>query len=287
MSVSQWCGRQSTLDLRGTIMKRLCILFLVVPFAGCYEAGTVSQPSSPPDRDSKPPVVSPPPEELDLGKLDRWIAKEPTYTAEQPLYALIVIGPSQQAKVWMVLDKSTVDGEDYDVLYADLNSNGDLTEENERITAKDGKLFELPDFNDPSNGNKHTEFKLTNASRKPVTQMVSMMWRREHKFGGGYPEDPDTGYMSFADSLEEAPIIWINGDGPFRFQRWSRTKPSSIKRSRSCPARKGWFNTRGKKRFSCWDLRLIWTRPVSAKENPGECSSQLNRVRNAASGQCE
>ena len=31
---------------------------------------------------------------------------------------------------------------------------------------------------------------------------------------------PDDGYMRFAASPEEAPIVWLNGDGPFRFQRW-------------------------------------------------------------------
>lgn len=50
--------------------------------------------------------------------------------------------------------------------------------------------------------------------------MVSVKWRGEHKFGGGYAEVPDDGYMRFAASPKVAPVVWLNGDGPFRFQRW-------------------------------------------------------------------
>ena len=41
-------------------MRRLCIVFLVVSLAGCYQTETVSQLSSSPDKDLTPPVVSPP-----------------------------------------------------------------------------------------------------------------------------------------------------------------------------------------------------------------------------------
>jgi hypothetical protein len=42
---------------------------------------------------------------LDLNKLDRRIAKEPTYQSK-PLYGLALIGPSAETRVWMVLEAS-------------------------------------------------------------------------------------------------------------------------------------------------------------------------------------
>jgi hypothetical protein len=62
---------------------------------------------------------------VDLTKVDRTIAKEPTYQ-NQPRYALLVFGPKADRRAWLVMD-----GED--VLYVDRNGNGDLTEEGERV----------------------------------------------------------------------------------------------------------------------------------------------------------
>jgi hypothetical protein len=61
----------------------------------------------------------------DLTKIDRSIAKEPTYKTE-PYYALVVLGPKAEKRVWLV-----VAGE---VLCVDRNGNSDLTEANERVT---------------------------------------------------------------------------------------------------------------------------------------------------------
>src|SRR5262249_37812335 len=62
----------------------------------------------------------------DLTKIDRTIAKEPTYKSN-PKYCLLVFGPEAKMRVWLVLDG--------DVLYVDRNGNGDLTEEGERLVA--------------------------------------------------------------------------------------------------------------------------------------------------------
>jgi hypothetical protein len=50
--------------------------------------------------------------------------------------------------------------------------------------------------------------------------MLSLRWRDQFRFGGGYPEDPDDGYLRFAPKPADAPILWVHGDAPFRFQRW-------------------------------------------------------------------
>ena len=168
-------------------------------------------------------VNSPAAEPLDLSRSDRKITKEPEYTAKQPLYGLVVIGPDAKKRYWMVLDKSSADNEKYDVVYVDFNGNGDLTEPTEKVTAKsDGSRvrFQFPDVIDLKTGIKHTGFNLSIADRDPATQMASLLWKGEHKFGGGYPENPDNGYFRFGSSPEIAPILWMNGDGPFRFQRW-------------------------------------------------------------------
>jgi hypothetical protein len=167
-------------------------------------------------------------EAVDLNKFDRRLAKEPSYAAGEPLYGLVVFGPQAETRVWMVLDKSDADRDVFDLLYADLNGNGDLTDAAERFmdenaTASSSR-FSLPDFTDPASGIKHTEFNLRATRGQQPTFMVSIKWRGELKFGGGYAEVPDDGYMSFAASAKEAPVVWINGDGPFRFQRWYSEK---------------------------------------------------------------
>ena len=163
-------------------------------------------------------------EQIDLSKLDRTIGNEPKYTSDQPLYGLVVIGSSASTRVWMVLDKTEADNEHYDVLYVDRNGNGDLTDAREKITKKVGRFgtvkFDLYDFIDPQTDDKDTEFNLSVSNRNPATHMVSLKWRGEHKFGGGYPADPNDGYMRFDTSVEKAPIVWLNADGPFQFQRW-------------------------------------------------------------------
>lgn len=158
----------------------------------------------------------------DLNRIDRQIAKEPAYNGS-PVYALAVVGPEAKTRIWMVLGRSSSEAEHHDVLYADLDADGDLTEPAERFAAKlgpnGGASFDLPDLVDPAGGAKHTNFRLRIAPNRPLF-MISLRWRGKHKMGGGYPEEPDGGYMSFARSPKEAPIVWINGDGPFRFQRW-------------------------------------------------------------------
>jgi hypothetical protein len=162
--------------------------------------------------------------EVDLAKIDRKIEKEPAYTAADPLYGLAVFGPEAKSRVWMVLDKSRADVDVYDVLYADLNGDGDLTRPTERFTDEAARAeqsgFNLGDFTDPETGVQHKEFALRATRGEEPTFMISVLWRGEQKFAGGYAVNGDKGYMSFARSAADAPIVWLNGDGPFRFQPW-------------------------------------------------------------------
>ncbi len=151
----------------------------------------------------------------DLSKIDRRIAKEPVY-AGKPQYGLLVIGAEGQTRLWMVLDQT----KDAKTLYVDLNGNGDLTESQERFGI-DGNAFNLPNFKDAVTGASHTDFKVRlSETGGKQTVMINLKWRDKLRMGGGYPQDPATGYLSFADTAAQAPILWANGDGPFRFQRW-------------------------------------------------------------------
>jgi hypothetical protein len=64
-----------------------------------------------------------------LSGIPRILLKEPRYQST-PRYCLLVFGLEPRTRIWLVLDE--------DVLYADLNGNGDLTEPAER--------FRLPAF---------------------------------------------------------------------------------------------------------------------------------------------
>jgi hypothetical protein len=65
-----------------------------------------------------------PPGLSDLSKIERSIAKEPTYKAKAR-YCLLVFGPNADVRVWLVSDGDT--------LYVDRNANGDLTEPGESL----------------------------------------------------------------------------------------------------------------------------------------------------------
>jgi hypothetical protein len=159
----------------------------------------------------------------DLTQIDRRAPKEPSYTSSRPLYGLLVCGPKAQGRVWMVLDRSKPDAEAYDVLYADLNANGDLTERGERFVGEvegNSARFRLPDLKDPASDSVHTNFTARVSGGSDPTVMLSVAWRGQRKMGGGYPQDPENGYMKFGTAPSNAPVMWANGDDPYRFQRW-------------------------------------------------------------------
>lgn len=63
----------------------------------------------------------------ELSKIERTIAKEPTYRG-QPRYCLLVFGPQASTRVWLA--------QDGDTLYVDRNGNGDLTEPGDKVIAE-------------------------------------------------------------------------------------------------------------------------------------------------------
>lgn len=166
----------------------------------------------------------------DLHKIDRTIAKEPTYK-NKPKYCLLVFGESARTRVWLVQD-----GDD---LYVDRNANGDLTEKDERIVRKPGdgdfRTFEAGDIHDGAlthTGLTIAQFRATadfagNADEwKRIKQQGAEPWvwtvriaaersaedKRSLPKRIGYVANGDgLGMLLFADRPADAPIIHFNG----------------------------------------------------------------------------
>ncbi|MBI3461532.1 MAG: hypothetical protein HY000_00510 [Planctomycetes bacterium] len=182
----------------------------------------------------------------DLTKIDRKIAKEPAYRA-QPKYCLLVFGPEARTRVWLVLDG--------DALYVDRNSNGDLTEDGERVAAKKGESsdteqgslsFEVGEFRDGP---------LTHKSLTVGVGKLDYLADREEQVKEYLAADPQArgytvsvevevpgwngagiggrvqqiaffldarGFLKFADKREDAPIIHFGG--PWQVTLFGRHK---------------------------------------------------------------
>lgn len=176
-------------------------------------------------------VVSagPPP---DLAKIERRIKRQPVYTAKEPLYGLYVFGPEVKTRVWAVLDKSAADSGQYDILYFDRDGDGDLTDENDRITGdldeRDGGVkFIIGDLSDSSSGDKHTSLTLSRREPKDGSVMLKLDWRGRETMRGGYAEVVGP-YTQFASAIAEAPILWFDASGHFAFQPWIMEKELRI-----------------------------------------------------------
>jgi hypothetical protein len=83
-------------------------------------------------------VAAVPARGVDYAKIDRRLAKEPTYASKSPKFALLLFGPEAKLRVWVALDG--------DVVYLDRNGDGDLTAEGERFAkVSDCKDIDIAD----------------------------------------------------------------------------------------------------------------------------------------------
>jgi hypothetical protein len=150
---------------------------------------------------------------VDLTRVDRTIAREPSYQSKAPRYGLLAFGPEAKSRAWVVLDG--------DFLYVDRNCNGDLTDEGERLVIKrnwelnldkkkPGKWVPGDDvpvwITEPDGTRHHVRLRRTStgvglAARSHGGQYV----------GATYRED-----LVFAARPQDAPIVHLNG--PLTFQ---------------------------------------------------------------------
>ena len=108
--------------------------------------------------------------------------------------------------VWAVLDKSTPKPRAHDVLYFDLDGDGDLTDANERfvgkITTNEKSLrsFTVGRFAVPGTDDVHEDFTLSSRQR---SVSFKMKWRGEKTTMGAYGPDTDT-YGNFTSSIDDS-----------------------------------------------------------------------------------
>jgi hypothetical protein len=165
--------------------------------------------------------------EVDYTKVERTIAKAPDFVA--PRYALFVLDLAGKFRVWMVADKSTRDAKHHDVLYVDLNGNGDLTEPGERFTGKYdakaaaagmGLTIRVGDIRVPGTDLVHTNFLLSTTPKQDRGGFwFRMNWAGKHEVSGGYGlAGLDT--TKWSDSLAKAPIFRPCPVGTLTFATW-------------------------------------------------------------------
>ena len=73
---------------------------------------------------------------IDFASVPREILVQPAFVSKKPRYGLFLFGLNGEMRVWAILDKSSAGIAEYDVLYLDVNANGDLTEKGEKFSAK-------------------------------------------------------------------------------------------------------------------------------------------------------
>jgi hypothetical protein len=156
----------------------------------------------------------------DLTKIDRTIAKEPVYKAK-PKYCLLVFGPEAKTRVWLARDG--------DILYADRNGNGDLTEVRERFVAAPitgssgdtGRVWNVGDVTGPGGKVIYTGLTVSDISEAldsefrsrglGITVNVPIGSTRAIQSAGSDVR-PTEGYnLRFADRPNDAPVIHFGG----------------------------------------------------------------------------
>jgi hypothetical protein len=131
----------------------------------------------------------------DLAKIDRSLAKEPSYK-DKPGYCLLVFGEDAKTRVWLVKDGDTV--------YLDRNGNGNLTEEGERL---DGKAVE-PSGAISAAGGKKYEIRQCNLTKLGSGKEQQDYCHISIDVDGAFRQ---YSFAGFADTAKNAPVVHFDG----------------------------------------------------------------------------
>ena len=182
----------------------------------------------------------------DLTAIERRIAHEPSSTSN-PRYCLLVFGPDAGRRIWLVQDGP--------VIYVDRNANGDLTEADERVAATPGPdtkvedgvySFELGDIRDGTLVHRNLRVQIAKLQRfaerddeiaaylesdpqargYSVTAHVEMPGWTSLGLGGRVEQfallRDARGFLRFADSPRDAPILHFGGGWQIALNRTTR-----------------------------------------------------------------
>lgn len=142
---------------------------------------------------------------VDLKKVDRTIRKEPAY-GDKPRYALLVLGPKADTRIWLVIDGKT--------LHVDRNGNGDLTEKGEQVPVKntEGHLlqFEAGPIVEADGKTEHSVLTVYQYFHGQFGRLVNGVIVGDVRGTPGQGTSGEAG-CTFAEKARDAPIIHING----------------------------------------------------------------------------
>jgi hypothetical protein len=166
--------------------------------------------------------------DVDFGKIDRKIVKEPAYVA-QPLYAMFLMDAEGRSRHRAVLDKTKMDLPYYDVLYFDTTGNGDLTEPSKRFVGKYDKKLEpagmgltirIGEVRVPGTALVYKDFLISTTPKSTWKGIwFQMKWDSKTEVSGGYNR---VGYDTtmYSRSPKTAPVLWPCPDVRLSFGIW-------------------------------------------------------------------
>jgi hypothetical protein len=170
----------------------------------------------------------------DLKKVAREIKTLPKLKCDKPLYALYIFGEKASHSAWAILDKTTEDQREYDVLYFDRQFNGDLSVPTNKIMGKlhsdpqkgidlslmvGEMFFEIGTLREPGTVILHTDVSISRGSTESGS-LFRMRWNGKTVVRGGYPIMPGSN-TAFGTSPANAPVLWVTTTGLLSCQPWN------------------------------------------------------------------
>lgn len=176
--------------------------------------------------------VDPAYRDVDYPKLERRIAKHPEWVAA-PRFALFVFDLAGTHRVWAVADKSSAAAEYYDVLYLDLDGDGDVTSTEERFVGKVNPkaaaagmamAIRVGDVPVPGTDLVHKDFLVSTSPKAGRSGFwFRMKWNGQTEMSGGYSlAGIDT--TVWGDAPKTAPVFRPCPDAPLHFATWGEAE---------------------------------------------------------------